>query len=156
MLRDLLPESIYNPLIKKNSEIEINEIRIRNGKPITFLCNTKTFFLGEDGATSSPTLAINGTSQLIDDIIFKASNYSIYAINEQLKRGYIMVDGGIRIGVAGEVVYEEDIKTIKNFSSICIRIPHSIKNVSLPVFNHILNDGDVNNTLIISPPGALR
>ena len=41
-----------------------------------------------------------------------------------------------------------------NFSSINIRIPHEIKNCSLPVFNFLLEDGHVHNSLIISPPGA--
>ena len=154
MLKDFLPECLYLALIKKNSECEINEIRIRAGKPITFLCNIKTYFLGEDGVCSSPNQAIFGTYELIEDIVFKASNFSIYAVNEQIKKGYIMVEGGIRIGVSGEIVADDDIKTIKNFSSLCIRIPHYIKSASLPIFNHVLNDGNLNNTLIISPPGA--
>lgn len=154
MLKDFLPEWLYNALIKSKSETEINEIRIRTNKPITFLCNTKTYFLGENGAVSSPNLAYIASYELIADIVFKASNYSVYAVNEQIKKGYIMVDGGIRIGLVGEVVYDGEIKTINNFSSICIRIPHAIKNVSLPIFNHILNDGNLQNTLIISPPGA--
>ena len=63
-----------------------------------------------------------------------------------------MVEGGIRIGICGEVVKDADVKTIKNFTSLCIRVPHTIKNISLPIFNQILNGGDVNNTLIIAPP----
>ena len=154
MLKDFLPENLYKSLILTNSESEINEIRIRAGKPITYLCNTKSYFLGQNGATNSPNQALYGSYSLIEDIVFRASNFSIYAVNEQLKQGFIMVDGGIRIGVCGDVVFDGEVKTIKNFSSICIRVPHMIKNVSLPIFKHILNDGDINNTLIISPPGA--
>ena len=154
MLKDFLPEWLYNSLTKSFSENEINELRIRANKPITFLCNTKTYFLGENGAVGSPNQAVFGNYEMLQDIIFKASNFSVYSVNEQIKQGYIMVDGGIRIGLSGEVVYDEEVKTIKDFSSICIRIPHLIKNVSLGIFNHILNDGNLNNTLIISPPGA--
>lgn len=154
MLKEFLPDEIYNAIIKKHSINEVNEIRIRAKKPITILCNTKTYFLGKDGACNTPNLAIYGSGELIEEILYKASNYSVYAVNEQIKKGYITINGGIRIGISGEVVCESEIKTIKNFNSICIRIPHFIKNASLPIFNHVLNDGKLNNTLIISPPGA--
>ena len=154
MLKDFLPLQIYNALTNKLSEYEINEIRLRVGKPITIICNTKHYFLTETGVCNSPNQAIYVSKELLNDIVFKASDYSIYSVNEQLKQGFLMVSGGIRLGVCGDVAFDGEIKTIKNFSSICIRIPHLIKNVSLPIFNHVLNNGDVNNTLIVSPPGA--
>ena len=41
-----------------------------------------------------------------------------------------------------------------NFTSINIRIPHEIKNCSLPALDYLLVDGNVLNTLVVSPPGA--
>lgn len=154
MLQKFLPVNIYNAIISNNHESEINEIRIRVGKPICVLCNTKTFYLSENGLCNLPNQAIYGSRELIESIVFKASNFSIYAVNEQIKRGFIMVEGGIRIGVCGDVVFDGSVKTINNFSSLCIRIPHQIKNVSLPILKHIVEDYEVKNTLIISPPGA--
>lgn len=154
MLKDILPNSIYRALISKVAEQDINEIRLRKDKPITVMCNTKNYFLGENGFCGSSNQAILATAEMINDIVFKACDYSIYSVNEQLKQGFLMVDGGIRLGVCGEIVYDKDVKTIKNFTSLCIRVPHIIKNIALPIFHHILNDGNINNTLIISPPGA--
>ena len=154
MLKDILTNSIYLALTSKTSETEINEIRFRKDKPISVLCNTRTYFLSENGICSNANQAIYASEEMINDIVFKACNHSIYSVNEQLKQGFLMVDGGIRIGICGEVVLDQCIKTIKNFTSLCIRIPHIIKNASLPIFNEILNNGDINNTLIISPPGA--
>lgn len=154
LLKDILPSSVYVALMNKNTEQDINEIRIRKDKPIAVLVNSKPYFLGDNGLCASANQAIYATSELINDIIFKASDYSIYSVNEQIKQGYLMLDGGIRLGICGEVVVDGVIKTIKNFTSVCIRIPHIIKNASLPIFNQILNNGDINNTLIISPPGA--
>lgn len=154
MLKDILPSFIYQSITLKNSEQEINEIRFRKDKPIVVLCNTKTYFLSNNGLCGSANQAIITSAELINDIVFMACDYSIYSVNEQLKQGFLMVDGGIRLGVCGEVVQDGGIKTIKNFTSLCIRVPHLIKNVSLPIFHHILNNGIINNTLIISPPGA--
>lgn len=154
MIKNFIPENIYQALIKKCNFNEINEIRIRENKPILIICNSKSYFLTKEGISSNLNQAIYGDSELINYIVYKASDYSIYSVNEQIKQGFITVCGGIRIGLCGEVVKDKNIKTIKNFSSLCIRIPHEIKNSSLNIFSHILNNTDLNNTLIISPPGA--
>lgn len=154
MLKDILTNDIFTALTAKCCEQEINEIRLRKDKPIVVICNTKTYFLSENGICANANQAIYAKEELINNIVFKACDYSIYSVNEQLKQGFIMVDGGIRLGICGEAVIDGGVKTIKNFTSVCIRIPHIVKNVSLPIFNHILNNGNLNNTLIISPPGA--
>lgn len=154
MLKDILPLEIYNALISKLSEYEINELRMRAGKPITVICNTKHYFLSDTGVCNSPNQAIYATKEMLSDLVFKASEYSIYSVNEQLKQGFLMVKGGIRVGICGDAAIDSEVRTIRNFSSVCIRIPHLIKNASLPIFNQVLNNGDINNTLIISPPGA--
>ena len=152
MLADFLPKSIYDALTIKINESEINEIHLRINKPISVMCNTKVYFLSTSGLCSNPSQALYATSELLQNIVFKASDYSIYSVNEQIKKGYLMVEGGIRIGICGEVVLDGEVKTIKNFTSLCIRVPHTIKNVALPIFNEILNGGDVNNTLVVAPP----
>ncbi|MBQ7884897.1 MAG: stage III sporulation protein AA [Clostridia bacterium] len=154
MLKDILPLKIYTALTLKSSMMEINEVRLRVGKPISVLCNTKQYFLGEQGLCNNPNQAIFATRDMLTDIVFKASDFSIYSINEQLKQGFITVKGGVRIGVCGTVVKDEKIKTINEFSSLCIRLPHLIKNASLPIFNHVVNNGKLNNVLIIAPPGG--
>lgn len=154
MLKDILPLEIFSSLTKNLSEYEINEIRLRAGKPVTVICNTKHYFLSSNGICNAPNQAIYANKELLQDIVFKASDYSIYSVNEQIKQGFLSLKGGLRLGLCGDVAIDGEIKTIKNFSSICIRVPHAIKNASLPVFNHVLNNGNINNTLIISPPGA--
>jgi len=153
-LNKLLPMEIYDLLMKNHSEMDINEIRIRDGKPIAVLCNSKVMYLSENGLCYSINQAIIANKDLIDYVILRASDYSLYSVNEQLKKGFISFGDGIRIGVCGDVVKDNEIKTIKNYSSLCIRVPHLIKNVSLPIFKHIFSDEKINNTLIISPPGA--
>ena len=76
-------------------------------------------------------------------------------MNEQIKRGFIVTKGGVRIGIGGDMIEENhQIKTINNFNSLNIRLPHEIKNCSLSAFNYILMDDEILNTLVISPPGA--
>ena len=93
MLKDILPNHIYKALISKCNEQEVNEIRLRQDKPITVICNTKSYFLSENGFCSGPNQAIVANTEMINDIVFKACDYSIYSVNEQLKQVFLMVDG---------------------------------------------------------------
>jgi stage III sporulation protein AA len=151
MLRNILPEYI-NELFKNINFNHINEIRFRVGSPIIVM-GDRRYYLSNQGLTLDERQAIKVYSKLIEEILQIISHDSLYAINDQLVRGYISIDG-IRIGVAGElVVVNNVVKTIKNISSLNIRIPHFVKNCSLGIFNYLVNS-KLYNTLIISPPGA--
>lgn len=151
MLRNIFPNEIYE--LFKNIDLNlVHEIRLRVGTPLTILGNKK-YYLGVGGLTNDKNQAIIVHSRLIDDILQIVSNSSLYVINDQLIQGYITVDG-IRIGVAGElVVVNGNIKTIKNITSLNIRIPHLIRNCSLPIYNQLVSSKPY-NILVISPPGA--
>lgn len=41
-----------------------------------------------------------------------------------------------------------------NYNSLNIRLPHEVKNCSLPIFNFVFQNESLANTLILSPPGA--
>ena len=61
---------------------------------------------------------------------------------------------GIRVGICGTVVMDETrVQTIKDFQSVNIRIPHTIRNCSVPAYDFLV-DETVKNTLIISAPGC--
>lgn len=155
MLENILPESIYNILAERVSFNALNEIRLRLDKPIVLALGGQRFFLSEKGLSGNIKEAIFATKTMIEDIIFRASECSIYSVNEQIKKGFIVTKGGVRLGIGGDMVEENgNIKTMTNFSSINIRFPHEIKNCSLSAFNHILQDNQLQNTLVISPPGA--
>ena len=151
----ILPPKIFGPAIEKINYSQLNEIRLRANKPITVSLGGRTYFLGESGITNNLSEAIYCTKEDIENIVFRASECSIYAVNEQIKQGFLTIGMGIRIGLAGVVVCEgEEVKTIKNFSSLVIRIPHRVRNCSLSAFKHILKEDKFCNTLIISPPGC--
>ena len=155
MLEKILPIDIYEVLKNKVNLSSVNEIRLRENKPIVLAIGSQRVFLGGNGITGKLQDALKVSKIMIEDIIFRASECSIYSVNEQLKRGYLVTKGGIRLGIGGDLVEEAGkVKTMTNFSSINIRLPHEIKNCSLPAFNHLINENGIYNTLIISPPGA--
>lgn len=155
MLNKILPEKIFKILDEKVNLKAVNELRFRADKPIVVCVSGKNYFLTENGVSSNLTNALFASKIAIEDIIFRASECSIYSVNEQIKRGFIVTDGGIRIGIGGNVVEENgQIKTMTNFSSCNMRFPHNVKNCSLCAYPYIVHDEKIENTLVISPPNA--
>ena len=142
-----LPEPLKS-FVNKNIE-NIYEIRIRKNCPVYLNV------LGE-----SKKLMLNGapviiTQEQLSDIINRACEYSIYKYNECIKLGYLTFNGGVRIGLAGECVYENgQIKTINNFTSISIRIPHENHGYADKAFKIITPNNSLKNLLIIAPPSS--
>lgn len=155
MLKKILPDNIFDLLNTKIGFSHINELRIRANKPILLSIGGQKVFLSEKGVSGNIKEAIIASKIMIEDIIFRASECSLYSVNEQIKRGFIVTHGGIRLGLGGDLVEEAGkIKTMTNFTSVSIRIPHEIKNCSLSTFDLLHGKDGVSNTLIVSPPGA--
>ena len=154
MLKDILPNYIYNSLNKLPYK-KIQELRLRENNKVVVNVDGENFYLTHEGIDKNINYAIDVEKGLLQNIINRISNNSLYAINDQLVNGYTTIKGGIRLGVCGEIVeVNKEIKTIKNISSINFRFPHFIKNCSLKIYNYLVDNGNIKSTLIISPPGA--
>lgn len=83
----------------------------------------------------------------IEEIIKRFCDLSVYAYLDEIKNGFLTIEGGHRIGVCGTVVMKDNnIYNIKNINSINIRTAHEVKGCSDKL------DFKINNLLIISPP----
>lgn len=146
MILDFLPNSV-NYLLDIYKD-KIYEIRIRANKPVYVnYCGTyvKAKYQNENIVIDYENL---------QNIVFQACNNSIYAYNDNIKSGFIALENGVRIGLSGKCVVENGvIKTIKNFTSVCIRIPNQIFNCGLAVYNATqLNK--LSSVFVIAPSGV--
>lgn len=149
---DFLPERIFNAL-KKINEDKLYEVRMRVDQPVTCVVGGRRVYLGVFGATLIKQDAIICDEDDINQVISKVTKHSVYAFNEQIKKGYLSAGDGIRIGLGGNCVFDEGgIVTIADVMSLNIRVPHFISGCSKHVFENIVFGNDVYNTLIISPP----
>lgn len=146
-----LPEKIRNAFELCDSSV-LYEIRFRVGFPIILKSFLGKFYLGEKGKTILADSAYICSKRDIEEIIENATEHSVYAFNEEIKQGFITASGGLRIGVCGDCVYDgEKLVTIKNISSLNIRIPHEVNGCSKPLCKYLLTN-KISSTLIISPP----
>nr|WP_142414863.1 stage III sporulation protein AA [Hathewaya massiliensis] len=138
----ILPLDIRKALEKDENLNSIQEIRIRASKQLIYIKNMEEVI--SDYIVKREDLAY---------LLKKISNYSIYAFEEELKQGYITIEGGHRVGICGACVIENNkIKTMKDIGSINIRISKDIEGCSKEILKHILRDNRILNTIIISPP----
>ncbi len=122
-------------------------------KPTTVNYKGKYCYLGEDGIAKTEKNAIYCTKDDIAECIYKAGNYSVYSVEEQLKQGFLTAKEGERIGIAGEYVFSNGQPlAIREFTSLCIRVPHEIIGCGGEIYNKCMLDR-VHNLLLISPPG---
>lgn len=153
MFEDLFPQYFLNSLNKAPID-KINEIRLRQNREVLVVISNKSYFLSTDGIGGKKERAIVVDKFLIEDVLKRACENSVYAFSDEIKNGFITTKGGIRIGLGGEGVYEKNnFKTLKNINSLNIRIPREVRGFSKPILNYIFNSSFL-NTLIISPPGS--
>lgn len=117
---------------------EIQEIRITvNKKPVLFIKN-KSFLLETDPVSISE----------IRDIFSSLCEFSVHAYKNEICEGFITSEGGIRTGICGTAIYEnEKITGIKDISSLNIRIPHEIGGSADKIMPYLES-----GILIIGPP----
>lgn len=150
---DFIPKRITDKLNLCNLDL-VYEIRLRKGFPILVRTYKHTLVLLDKGVGSdfNDKNAVVCTEKDIEEIIDNLTERSIYAYVEEIKRGFITSKSGVRIGVAGECVFDgQGIVTVKNISNLNVRIPREIENCALDIFNLFFAKG-IRNILIISPP----
>ncbi len=153
-LYKILPQAITNVICKRLNPDRVYELRLRTNKPVMINYGGNFYYLSNGGVKDSVSNSIICAEGVISDIVVKASEYSLYAVNDNICNGYITIKGGVRLGLAGEIVWEQDqIRTIKNFSSLNIRVPHEIFGCAQKVYDYACAK-ELKNTLVISPPGA--
>ena len=155
MLEDILPENLYTLIQKYVNINKLYEIRLRIDNPIVLNISNSICSINFNGLCNVNN-GIICSKEIIEKVVALASDNSVYAIENQLKCGYITASCGIRIGVAGEFVESKDLITnLKNICSLNIRLPHNVIGCSKRIMPLIFDEQKrVYNTLILSPPGA--
>ncbi len=157
-LTEIFPAAyrIYFRMAEGRAE-QVSEIRLRISRPAILMEGSREVFLRGDGAyTDKMEQAWRPDRQALSEIVSHLCQYSLYAYEDELRQGYITIEGGHRVGIVGQAVQENagSIRTIKHISAINIRIAHQILGAAIPVLPYVYRRGSICNTLIVSPPGC--
>lgn len=129
-----------------NNNFIIEEIRIRNSKPIILKLNNSEKIINYIVQTED-----------VLNILQSICENSIYSYQNQICEGFITIKGGHRIGITGSAVIENNqVKNLNYISNLNFRIARQIIGCSNNIIKEIINQegNTIYNTLIVSPPGA--
>lgn len=133
----------------------ISEIRLRTGQPVALTSTDGTLFLGCSGGISRIPRAgiLLASAADVADSFQLICEFSLHSHQQEVNRGYVMMKGGHRAGVCGTVICENGrIVSMRDISSINIRIAKEIKGTADPVIKEIMHQGG--GVLIAGPPGS--
>ena len=150
MRLNFLPDNLRRAINCLNLNF-LTEIRIRKGQPVIIEYRGEYVYINNFGASASAEGAIFVYD--VDKLFSSALSDGVYAYAEQLKSAYVTLDGGVRVGVAGEYVTENGrISAVRCVTSLNIRIPHDIVGCADEVYR-LTQRGGPTSLLIFSPPG---
>ena len=155
---DIFP-SKFHPLLGQAADVAntVREVRLRSNAPLIINNNGQEYYISNNGNFTNILIeAYYLTKNDIELFLSYVCQNSIYAFEEEIKKGFLTISGGHRIGIAGQVVLDiqGNIKTIKNISYLNIRIAHEVKGVSDEILPILYHNRRLLNTLIIAPPGC--
>ncbi len=138
-------------------EDKLREIRLAVGQPVRILTGDGEKFMQSQGFTrdcSPDVWRISG--QDMDEIVKNICRHSIYAFENEIRQGFITVPGGHRIGMAGQVVLNENgtVRNIAHIRFMNIRISHEVIGAADEIMGCLYENNRFLNTLILAPPGC--
>lgn len=156
LLTPSLAQPFYN--MSKAELSSINEIRLRNQKYLTVVMGGDEFYISSDGKISNECdTALRITEEDINFTYKTALRNTIYSFKREISLGYIITEGGNRVGFCGTAVLDDKGKndTLKNISGISIRIAREIYGAANDLINELelFKDG-LKNVLILGPPSS--
>lgn len=129
---------------------KLQEIRLRTDQPLLILYQGEELFLPAGRAKKHMV-----TKEEIKETLEYSSHYSLYAYENEIRQGFLTVEGGHRVGMAGKVIMDQGrIKNIQYISSVNIRVAHEVKDCAGKVLPYLTYNQQLYHTLIISPPGC--
>ena len=132
----------------------LQEVRLRVQAPLLLRYDNAEYYMDRAGKLDRELKDAYIVSKAdIKETVEYISSYSLYAYEEELRQGFITIQGGHRVGMAGKVIMEkEGIKSMRYISFINIRLSHQIKGCADPLIPLVTDGLQVKHTLIISPP----
>ena len=120
----------------------VEEIRLRRQRPSSLTLAGENLRLGT---------VLSGEE--MDRILSLICEESLYAHSETIKRGYVTVGDGIRVGICGRAVTERgEIVGIYDVTALNFRLPRRVDQVGTPVVELLRKSG--RGILIYSPPAV--
>lgn len=148
---NILPPNIRQAVKRGAPRLEsLQEIRLRAGKPLLLMYHGREVIPAETADNSYIV-----SKEEIDAVLEYISRYSLYAFEEEMKQGFITIEGGHRVGLAGQAIVDKGaVRNLRYIASLNIRMAHEIPGCADSVFPLVSSQQRILHTLLVSPPGC--
>lgn len=134
---------------------KLEEIRVRVNQPLELVTADGAYFLN-NGALVRQTdrQCLSVSEEDLRQMSTLMSRYSLYAYEEEIRQGFLTVEGGHRIGVCGQVMQLNGrINRIYPILYLNIRIARERKACGALLYKQLWREQEPENTLLLSAPG---
>ena len=135
---------------------QINEIRLRIGKPIIIYIKSRAYFIELNGKLTSRFTrhCLYISSDDFNSLCDKLCNNSYHTNMQNMINGYITVKNGSRVGISAAAVKKDGtVQSVKNITSINIRIAHEYIGCSKKIADIICSNG-LPSIIVAGRPGC--
>ena len=148
-IQNLFASNVRQLLVDADLDYDkLYEIRLRVGRPLFLTYDGGECFLRQKD--TEPYLV---TREDLKETLEYVSGYSLYAYEDEIRQGFLSVQGGHRVGVTGKVILDGNrIRGMKYISCINVRLAHEIQGCAQSVMPYIQTREQIMHTLIVSPP----
>lgn len=148
----LLPERLRRAALAlpDHCKERAEEFRLRVGHPMTVLTPEGELNVACFGSDAPVT------AEELEQMLGAVTEYSRYACAETLRRGFLPLRGGFRLGLCGSaVVRDGEVAGLKEISSAALRIVCERVGLADALVPRLFDaDGRFQSTLLLSPPGG--
>ncbi len=135
--------------ISESDADRIHEIRLRINRPVTAASYGKEIFLMPDGSLSaSRDGAITADRHDLESSFRAICDYSLHSYEKELSEGYITLEGGCRVGIAGTFSSNGAVKYVNGLN---FRVPGQVFGCGEGIYNMLLSRKPVSILIAGSP-----
>ena len=145
MLHRYFPPELQDAILSAADFDDLQEIRCRIGQPL---------FLRYTQYREEKVSDVVSQEQM-HYIISRITQGSVYAWEEELRRGYLTLPGGFRVGLSGKAVLDGGhIRTMKQIHALNFRLAREVYGAADVLMPFLYKQQQIQNCLIVSPPGG--
>lgn len=127
--------------LNPNDTAQLSEVRLRSGRPLSLTYPGSSKFLTISGGltmSASNSAAMIISAEEINSTVEVLCRYSLHSCPRELREGWFVLPGGIRVGVTG-TVSETAEASIHDFSSLNFRIAREVIGCADEIFRSCRN-----------------
>ncbi len=142
--------------LPQNLKERITEIRFRTGRPLCLCTGMQNYYMTSMSTVTEilDNRCLSLTKREMEELVLHLCGYSLHSHQEDMARGFLTVKGGHRAGLSGSAVVQDGkLTSVKQISSVNLRIAREIKGCAQDFVRRVYIDGP-QNVLVAGSPAS--